>query len=56
MTGSIEILAHFVARSRSAVTNKSAAVGKCKHKTANFGGEGMMLPIAGSVQPQNLPG
>src|ERR1700756_1066586 len=55
VTGSIEILAHLVARVRPAVTNIAAAVGEREHETADFGGKWMMLPVARRVQPQDLP-
>src|SRR4029077_18546058 len=50
VTGGVEILAHLVVRARPAVTHIAAAVGKCGHEAAHFGGEWMMLPIASRVQ------
>src|SRR5262249_16502205 len=54
MTSSVEIFANFVVRTRSAVTNKTAAVREREHEAANFGDKWMMLPIASRVHPQNL--
>src|SRR5262245_27060271 len=54
VTGSVEILAHLVARARPAVTNIAAALGEREQETADFRGKWMMLPIASPVQPQDL--
>src|SRR5262249_58286938 len=39
---------------RSAVTNIAATVREREHQASDFGGEGMMLPIASPVEPQDL--
>src|SRR5438552_3423888 len=44
VTGSVEILAQLIARSRPAVTNIAAAIREREHDAADFGGKGMMLP------------
>src|SRR5262245_20451963 len=54
VTRCIEIIAQFVARGRSAVANIAAAVGELCHETADFGGERMVLPVTGRVQPEDL--
>src|ERR1700731_3137964 len=46
VTGSVEILAHLIARARPAVTNIAATVGEREHEAADFGGKWMMLPGA----------
>jgi hypothetical protein len=51
VAGGLEILAHFVARARPAVTDVAAAMGQRQHEAANFRGEWMMLPIASGMQP-----
>ena len=35
--------------------NIAATVPEREHKAANFGSEGMMLAIASSVEPEDLP-
>src|SRR4029079_17898659 len=55
VTGSVEILAHLVARARLAVTNIAAAVGERGHEAADLSGKWMMLPVAARGQPQDLP-
>ena len=55
MSGGVEILTQLVERAGSAVTNVTAGLRKREHQPSNFGGEGMMLPIASCVQPQDLP-
>src|SRR6266481_9488415 len=40
VTGSVKILAHFVARAWPAVTDVAAAVRERRDETSNFGGEG----------------
>src|SRR5882724_7646177 len=55
VTGSVEILTQLVPRARPAVANIAAAVRERGHDAADFGGEGMMLPIASRVEPQDLP-
>src|SRR5262249_19120911 len=54
-TGRIQILIRPLARAGPAVTNIAAAVRERAHEVADFGGERMMLLIASSVQPQDLP-
>src|ERR1700745_2274887 len=39
VTGSVEILAHLVARARPAVTNMTAAARESEHKAGDFGSE-----------------
>ena len=51
----VEILTHPVARPWPAVAHIAAAVREREHEAADFGGEWMILPIASSVQPQDLP-
>src|SRR5262245_20950490 len=46
VTGSVEILTLRVPRARPAVTNIAATVREAVHEAADFGGEGMMLPVA----------
>ena len=53
--GGIEIFALPVIRAGPAVANIEAAIRECRHKGADFRDEGMMLPIAGRMQPQYLP-
>jgi hypothetical protein len=55
MASCIEIFTQLVARVRPAVTDMAVAVLEREHQAADFGGEGMMLPIASCVQPKNLP-
>jgi hypothetical protein len=54
-TGGIEIPARRVVRVWPAVTNVAAPVWKAKHQAPNFGRERMMLAIASSVQPEDMP-
>src|SRR5262249_21835820 len=55
MTSSIEVLADLVVRTRLAVTNIAATASEGDHELADFDSEWMMLPIAGRMQPQDLP-
>src|SRR5438552_6284587 len=55
VTYGVEILTHLVARARPAVTNIATAVREREHEMADLGDEWMMLPVASSVQPQDLP-
>src|SRR5262249_50324738 len=55
MTGNVEIITLRVPRARPAVTNIAAGVREGVHEAADFGPEGMMLPIASPVEPQDLP-
>src|SRR5262249_47459348 len=55
VTGSVEIVAHLVLPPRPAGANIAAAVRERAHEAADFGGEGMMLPIASPVEPQDVP-
>src|SRR5262252_7093301 len=55
VTDRVIILAQCVTRVGPAVTNVAAASRESQHEAANFCGEGVMLSVAGGVQPQNLP-
>jgi hypothetical protein len=55
VTGRVKILTPFVARAGPAITNVAAAVHEREHEAANFVREGMMLPIASCIQPQDPP-
>src|SRR5262249_55030512 len=55
VAGRVEIVAHLVLRAWPAVADMAAAVREHADEAADFGGEGMMLPIASPVEPQDLP-
>src|SRR5262249_5532445 len=52
VTGGAEILSLIVARSRPAVADIAVAMRERGDQALDFGGEWMMLPIAGPIQPQ----
>src|ERR1022692_4330052 len=50
----IEVLTCPIARARPTKADIAAALRQPAHEDADFCGKGMMLPIAGCMQPQNL--